>query len=203
MDTLNHIERALAASSLIWWEWKLATNTVTYNDRKVIALGYDPADYRDCGFEAFTALIHPDDHDRAMQAMRNFISGKSPIYRVDYRMKRSDGTYTWYVDRGFATDRDANGRPLVMRGFVFDLGPQLQRDALDRRIISLVRAALPTSGTDDATVTVVCSGCKRLKLGHREWIEVTGDLALVYPERLSHGICPECIETLYPEYAAG
>ena len=79
-----------------------------------------------------------------MEAMRAFLTGQAPIYRVDYRIRKADGNYTWYVDRGIATARDADGRPIVVRGFVFDLGEHLERNALNDEMVARVRRAFST-----------------------------------------------------------
>ena len=55
-------------------------------------------------------------------------------------------------------------------------------------------------------VIPICSSCKRLRTDIDEWKDSTrfyeeADLCDV--KRLSHGICPECIQKLYPEFAKG
>jgi hypothetical protein len=57
---------------------------------------------------------------------------------------------------------------------------------------TLVRGARPTAG-----LTCVCCHCRRERTEANEWREhspVTG-------ERLSHGICPDCLYELYPDVA--
>lgn len=204
MQLEQRIEESLEKTSAAWWQWDVRENRVTFHEAKVTMLGYRLEDFRGKGYEAFTDLIHPDDYPRSMAAMRAFLSGKAPIYRIDYRIKRSDGSYTWYVDRGLAVERSDDGAPSIMRGFVFDLGKELEKDALDERVVALIRQAFPepVGDTDrQERVTVVCAGCKKLKIDAAEWIGIADVLQSVYPERLSHGICPDCLNTLYPEFA--
>lgn len=196
----KRVRAALESSNAPWWEWDIGANRVSFHDSKVTNLGYRPEDFRECGFEGFTELIHPDDHARTMEAMRAYLSGRAPIYRVDYRIRRADGSYTWYIDRGYAVETTDDGAPAVLRGFVFDVGETLEGDSLDERIVSLVRSAFPPPGSVSGTVIVVCAGCKRLKLSPDEWVAISEAVETIYPENLSHGICPVCLEKLYPEY---
>ena len=202
MATDEKIEELLAESSATWWEWSIPENRVRFHDRKVTMLGYEPKDFKGRGYEAFTELIHPDDHERALNAMRSYLTGEAPIYRVDYRIRKADGSYTWFIDRGHAIERDEEGKPKVLRGFVFDLGEDLERGALDERLVTLVRQAFhgPEAEGEAKRNVTVCASCKRLKLGPDEWVGVSEGLSAVYPRELSHGICPDCMKKLYPEF---
>lgn len=46
-------------------------------------------------------------------------------------------------------------------------------------------------------LTCVCCNCKREKSGSDEWHDHTPRPG----ERLSHGICPDCLYELYPDIA--
>lgn len=202
MTTEQKIEEMLAKSAATWWEWSIPDNKVRFHDRKVTMLGYKPEAFNGGGYEAFTELIHPDDHERAMNAMRSYLRGEAPIYRVDYRIRKADNSYTWFIDRGHAIQRDEAGKPKVLRGFVFDLGKDLERGALDERLVTLVRKQFhgpDVEGEAKRNITV-CASCKRLKLNPDEWVAISERLSTVYPHELSHSICPDCMKTLYPEY---
>jgi PAS domain-containing protein len=72
-----------------------------------------------------------------MGAMRDYLSGTKPIYQVDYRIRKADGIYTRYMDRGVAIKHDGNGEPLVLRGIVVDLGEELQNRTKDKGFLSI------------------------------------------------------------------
>ena len=71
MDIQKTIEELLNESAATWWEWDISNNRVSFHPRKVEMLGYDMADFRGVGFEAFTKIIPPDDYERSMEAMRS------------------------------------------------------------------------------------------------------------------------------------
>jgi PAS domain-containing protein len=89
------------------------------------------------------ALVHSDDYERTMQAMRDHLSGRRPLYEIDYRIRTASGAYTWYMDRGIITLRDADGRPLQLRGIVLDLGADVHAMAGDAAVVDVIRGALP------------------------------------------------------------
>lgn len=193
------VDEALWNSDIAWWEWDVTENLVTFNDRKVRMLGYAPEDFKEVGYQAFTELLHPDDHQRTMQAMVEHLEGRSPIYQIDYRIKKKDGSYTWYMDRGVIIERDGKGRPAKLRGIVIDLGDSLREGAHRQALLKLVRDRLPVSGKLDRII-VLCSSCRKIKLEEETWVPVDGVLEQQFRGEISHGICPECIEALYPEF---
>lgn len=110
------------AGSLGHWYWDYATNIVTFNPLKVLALGYKPEDIKEeVDYQFFTSKLHPDDYERVMANMIEHLKGISPAYEVEYRIKTITGDYIWYYDRGVVTKRDKDGKPLFLSGIVFDI----------------------------------------------------------------------------------
>lgn len=191
------LDQVLTTSEFAWWEWDIKANQVVTNDLKATMLGYDPEDFQGAGYQAYTDLLHPDDYERTMQAMRDHLEGRAPLYQIDYRIKRADGTYTWYMDRGAILQYDPQGAPLLLRGIVVDLGPTLHAQSEDQAVRYMLRESLPDYQQGREMVTL-CSGCKRLKTREQTWLELTPAFALAFNDSISHGLCPDCICRLYP-----
>ncbi|MBD3366540.1 MAG: PAS domain-containing protein [Candidatus Eisenbacteria bacterium] len=196
----RRLDEVLADADVAWWDWDIRTNVVTTNDRKVEMLGYEPDAFRGAGYEAFTDLLHPEDYERTMRAMRDHMEGRSPVYQVDYRIRKADGEYTWFMDRGLALERDTGGKPTHLRGLVIDLGSELNDAVHNEAVVKLARAVLPSSDAPDRLV-VLCSVCGKLKLSDDDWYEVNASLPDAFPNEISHGICPVCVRELFPEEA--
>ncbi len=49
----------------------------------------------------------------------------------------------------------------------------------------------------------ICSGCKKIRDGDGAWHEVEAYVGARTDADFTHGICPGCIERLYPEFARG
>jgi len=104
------------------WYWNIKTNNVTFNPLKIKTLGYDESDIPSkVDYQYFTNLLHPDDYQKAMDAMKDHLYGKKAVYEVEYRIKAKDGGYLWYYDRGKITQYDEQGKPVFMAGIVFDI----------------------------------------------------------------------------------
>ena len=197
-DTFEELEDLLKNSDLPWWEWHVKENIVKSNDLKPKILGYDPEDFKNVGHEAYTDLLHPEDYDRTIQAMRDYLEGKKQLYQIDYRIKKANGEYTWFMDRGLITKRDSEGEPAVVRGLVIDLGDEIDDVDKGSVLFQKIRDSLPQNFGD---FPVICSSCKQLKVEKDTWKEVTVELREVFQRDISHGICPDCIKKLYPKYA--
>ncbi|MFP4478284.1 MAG: GGDEF domain-containing protein [Candidatus Izemoplasmatales bacterium] len=109
------------AGNLGQWHWYVKENKVLFNDKKVEAIGYNPKEVGEVGFQFFTDKLHPDDYDRVMDNMRDHLSGKTEVYEVEYRIKHKDGHYLWYYDRGAIIKRNDVGEPVLLQGIVFDI----------------------------------------------------------------------------------
>ena len=110
---------AMEIGNLAWWEMDLPDGAVRFDNRKAIMLGYSPEQFHH--FRDFTALLHPEDYEPAMQAMRNHIEGRESRYHADYRILTSTGDYHWFRDVGGITRRHADGSPATVTGIVIDI----------------------------------------------------------------------------------
>ncbi len=113
------------------WYWYVKSNHVLFNEAKVIALGYHKEEIpENIGFDFFTNKLHPDDYEHVMDAMRSHLYGKSSIYETTYRIQTKDGQWIWFYDRGKITKRDADGKPELVAGIVFDITEQKRMEEL-------------------------------------------------------------------------
>lgn len=192
------IREAPESNQFAWWEWDIRANVVTASRRKVEMIGYDHDDFAAAGYEAYTNLLHPEDYERTMDAMRAHLEGRAALYQVDYRIRARDGAYVWYMDRGAVVQRGTESEPLVLRGVVLNLGRKLHDAARDDAVVAEVRRALPGSGEEPI---LICAQCGRLGYGSDEWIEVDQELELGFNGQVSHTLCPDCIRLLYPQAA--
>ena len=113
------LELALSAANMAWWKMDIPTGNVSFEKRKAEMLGFPPerfTHYRD-----FMKLVHPEDHNKAMDSMRRHIDGSSDKYEVEYRIMTASGDYLWFYDVGSITNRDSSGKPLNVAGLVINI----------------------------------------------------------------------------------
>lgn len=91
------------------WDWDIKTNNVYFSPRIKSMLGYSrhemPGKLSD-----WEDKIHPDDYERAMKDVSDFVSGAKDILDSEYRMRCKNGSYIWIQDRGMAMHRDENNK---------------------------------------------------------------------------------------------
>jgi len=113
------LEFAMKVANMSWWEMEMATGNVTFEKRKAEMLGYSPERFKH--YTDFMALVHPDDYEPAMNAMRQHLNGNQDKYEIEYRIKTISGEYIWFYDIGSVTKRDSNGAPLYVSGLVLNI----------------------------------------------------------------------------------
>ncbi|MFP4078943.1 MAG: GGDEF domain-containing protein [Candidatus Izemoplasmataceae bacterium] len=113
------------------WYWHFPSNTITFNPKKWTALGYDERDIPDDpGYTLFTDMLHPDDYEDVMEAMRAHLRGDKEVYEAEYRIRTKDGNYKWYYDRGKITEYSREGEPVFLAGIVFDITKQREMERM-------------------------------------------------------------------------
>ena len=124
----DRLDSTMLAGNIAWWEMDLKSGNVKFNEQKARMLGYEPE--RFTHYTHFTELLHPEDYDKAMNAMLDYISGKKQSYALDYRIKASNGSYKWFQDIGIATERDNDGNIVLISGVVFDITQRKESEKL-------------------------------------------------------------------------
>ncbi len=195
----NKLHDIFQQSPFPWWEWEVSTNTVKFSNLKASMIGYDPQHFHGRGYQAFTELLHPDDYEKAMDAMRRLLFGETELYQIDYRILARNDQYHWYMDRGIPSEHDNEGKVLHVRGIVIDLGREALAGASEEALVRLMEKSVIKTGKGTELFLTICSSCKRAKLNNNEWIPISSELAKTLTSTVSHGICPECVMKLYPD----
>ena len=96
------------------WDWDIRRDQVFFSPHWKKMLGYEE-DELENRFATFEALLHPDDHDRLMACLNDYLEGRSERYAVEFRARHKDGSWRWILARGRAM-RDSAGKPYRMAG---------------------------------------------------------------------------------------
>ena len=122
----SRLELAMKVANMAWWEMDILTGKVNFEKRKAEMLGYNPDQFTH--YQDFTKLLHPDDFERAMNAMQEHLDGKVDKYEVEYRILAKSGEYLWFYDIGSIVKRDLIGRPLIVTGVVLNITERKKTD---------------------------------------------------------------------------
>ncbi len=124
LENNSRLNLAMQAANMAWWEMDINTGCVTFGEKKAEMLGFPLGKF--IHYSDFTKLIHPDDHDKAMNAMYAHIHGASENYEVEYRILTQSGDYKWFYDKGTIVKQSTEGAPLRVTGLVFDITARKQ-----------------------------------------------------------------------------
>jgi PAS domain S-box-containing protein len=122
-------ELAVRGSNDGLWDWDVEADTVYYSPRWKSQLGYEDHEVTH-QFHEFESRLHPDDRERVLKTVRDYLEGRLPQYSVEFRMRAKDGSYRWILTRGVAL-RDPQGRPFRMAGSHTDV---TDRKEFERRL---------------------------------------------------------------------
>jgi PAS domain S-box-containing protein len=107
------------------WDWEIATNNSYISARWYELLGYEPLELPQA-YETWVARLHPDDHDRVMEALRQHLEKRLP-YDLEYRFCTKKGEYRWFRARGQAI-WDQHSKPIRMAGSFSDITARKQAE---------------------------------------------------------------------------
>ena len=109
----------IESTKAIAWELELESFQFTYMSPRINDLtGYDASEWKDFNFWAQT--LHPDDRERAV----NFCqveTAQGKAHEFEYRIITANGETIWI--RNFVTVIKENGKPSMLRGYLFDYTP--------------------------------------------------------------------------------
>ena len=116
----ERLRLALSAADQGLYDLDLRTGATVVNDEYAIMLGHDPAEFHETNADWLDRL-HPDDRERVEGAFRDYVAGRRPEYRVEFRQRTGSGGWTWILSMGEIVERDARGTPVRMLGTRTDI----------------------------------------------------------------------------------
>jgi PAS domain S-box-containing protein len=122
------------------WTWIAETDVLDCSDEFHRILGLIGKTIENAT-EDFPKLIHPDDRDRVVDALRKAIS-EGAAYDIEYRVTRPvDGEEAW-VHTAAELVRDPEGKVVTISGTAQDITGRKQAEAGLERTVSLLQATL-------------------------------------------------------------
>jgi diguanylate cyclase (GGDEF)-like protein/PAS domain S-box-containing protein len=110
------------------WDWDLCTGKVHFSPRWKAMVGGTEQSVGDSPEEWFSRL-HPEDVARVRAKLDAHLEGRTTRFEDEHRLLHRDGTYRWFLSRGFAA-RTADGKPYRMAGAQTDTTDRRSYDAL-------------------------------------------------------------------------
>ncbi|MEZ5290562.1 MAG: GGDEF and EAL domain-containing protein [Vicinamibacterales bacterium] len=110
------------------WDWTVTSDRVAYSAGWHALLGVA----RDASVEslhAWLGRVHPDDIAAVMDALGRHLSGETPHFRSEHRLRARTGAFQWVVAEGTA-ERDGGGQALRLAGTLAEVAERNRTDTL-------------------------------------------------------------------------
>lgn len=122
-ESEERLRLAVDAADLGLYDLNLVTGDALVSDRYATMLGYDPAEFKETNL-AWRERLHPDDEEKVYNVFTDYVAGKLPEYRVEFRQKTKSGEWKWILSHGKIVEWDLDGKPLRMLGTHADITRQ-------------------------------------------------------------------------------
>jgi diguanylate cyclase (GGDEF)-like protein/PAS domain S-box-containing protein len=90
---------ATRIAGLGFWEWDVKTGDVILSEEWKAQLGYSDEELK-IHVAEWQNRMHPDDRERVLAYLRNFLEKPMPDYALEFRSRQRDGSYRWNSVRG-------------------------------------------------------------------------------------------------------
>lgn len=124
----DRLALALEAAGLDLWENNLLTGEVSRKAAKTIStLGYAEAELQG-NVDEFFQLVHPDDLPQVQLALAEHLSGRTPQYRCEFRLRAKNGSWVWFANYGKVMDGNSAAPGQRFVGVTFNIDDRKRKE---------------------------------------------------------------------------
>ncbi|AWI78991.1 histidine kinase [Parazoarcus communis] len=116
----ERLELALRAAKQGIYDLNVDTGESVVSPEYAQMLGHDPATFHET-LDAFKARLHPDDLDKVVHTLDDYLAGESAEYRVEFRQRTASGAWIWILSLGQVVERNNSGDALRLMGTHTDI----------------------------------------------------------------------------------
>lgn len=157
----ERLQLAIQAANIGLWHWDFTDNTIYASPEGRTLLGYQDENPVSRS-EEWIERLHPDDRERVLAAINEYVAGTRSAYEADFRVRHKDGSYRWIHSRG-QLQRDAGGKPERLRGCYLDITERIvseRREAGEKRVLEVVAEGGSLGAALDALCRTVEEQCR-------------------------------------------
>jgi hypothetical protein len=120
------------------WEWNVLTDEATRGEALWRHLGYLPSEVAGT-MTGWMDLVHPDDRRRVSAALTDHLTGRTPTFEEQYRIRDRSGGWHWLIDRGRVVERASSGAAIRLLGISADITERKRTDEARERAEQALR----------------------------------------------------------------
>src|SRR5690554_890638 len=131
----TRLSQAIEASQLALWDWDLATGNVYQSSFNEV---FGPKELTSEEFmENMRQRLHEDDYQRVREELAGYLRGQRERYKVQYRVRTTDGQWMWVEDCGKAVQFNLDGSIRRMLGTRRDISHEKRSEEQLRMVKSV------------------------------------------------------------------
>lgn len=116
----EEMELVLEGAQLGTWSWYIDRGRLEFNERYWTMLGYAKGEIPE-QLDTWKELLHPHDAETVIALLESHLSGITPFFSTEYRLRHKSGRWIWVHDSGKILQRDLAGKPLRAFGIHLDI----------------------------------------------------------------------------------
>ncbi|WP_298815801.1 PAS domain-containing protein [uncultured Chloroflexus sp.] len=137
----RRLELALRSANQGLYDLDVRSGETIVNAEYATMLGFDPASFIETT-QSWRERLHPSDEPVVSQIYADYMAGKLPEYRVEYRSRMQQGGWKWILSVGAIVERDEVGNPVRMLGTHTDISALKRLELRERLRVQLFTSLL-------------------------------------------------------------
>ena len=115
-------------SATATWDWRVASDRVAFSASWHALLGDSKGDTTE-SLHAWLGRVHPDDVVALTRALDQHLSGATPEFRCEHRVRSAHGAFRWVLAHG-VSKRTPEGTPVRLAGTLAEVPERNHTDSL-------------------------------------------------------------------------
>ena len=124
-DNDERLNLALEGADIGTWDWNVENGQFVFDHRWTQITGYSLDDFVP-QYQTWIDLINPDDLNDVLKKLGDHLSGTTPNYDAEYRLRHKNGHWIRILNKGRVVQRDSAGKALRLSGTFQDVTARQQ-----------------------------------------------------------------------------
>ncbi len=132
-----HLEIVIEQTGIGLWDLDVRNERARSRPSVFIRQGYSEEELPRT-YEELAAYMYPGDGKRFLDNLFACIERKTEEFTCEWRMRQKDGTYVWFLSRGYAVERDKSGRAVRLVGSHFNIQSVKEQTEKERESLQII-----------------------------------------------------------------
>jgi diguanylate cyclase (GGDEF)-like protein/PAS domain S-box-containing protein len=120
LEQASRLDLAIQSANLATWDYDVTNEFMHFGGLGLTLLGFD-ASVQFLTYRRWREKIHPEDLPMVESALVDLLQGIEPELRIEYKIKRLDGSWAWFSTVGRVTEADGMGLAVRAMGVSMDI----------------------------------------------------------------------------------